>query len=313
MAVKLTLVFVTIFGAVMLLAGGGSSRRRKLVHNRLSDSLGDPAEKRSPAREQSLFAAIDDKLRAYASTASLRRALKRANVNIRVSEFVLFVFLCASFPPLVMMLFSAKRAPALFAAAAGAALPFMWLKRRHLVRKRLFDSQLVDAITLISNSLKSGYSFMQSMDLVVKELDPPISEEFHKVIQESRLGLPFDRAVNAMIERVANEDLDMMMTSVLIQREVGGNLSEVLDKICHTIRERIRIRGQVRALSAQGRLSGIILGLLPVCLGGILYAMTPDYISALFTDPRGRMLLIGAGVMQLIGLVMIRKIVDIKV
>lgn len=315
MIVRMIVVFALIFGAVMLLSGMGTAKRRKVLKDRLADNLGGPAPAGgAPQRlDQSLFSLLDEKLRSFASTASLRRALKRANVNMRVSEFMLFVILCASFPPLLTMVFSSRRTLVPIVAAMGAAAPFLWLKQRRGARKKQFDNQLIDAVTLISNSLKSGYSFMQSMDLVVKELEPPISEEFQKVIQETRLGLPLDRAVKGMIDRVDNEDLDMMMTSVMIQREVGGNLSEVLDKIGHTIRERVRIRGQVRALSAQGRLSGIILGLLPASLGLILYMMTPEYIRVLFTDPRGRMLLFGAGFMQLIGLLMIRKIVDIKV
>lgn len=140
-----------------------------------------------------------------------------------------------------------------------------------------------------------------------------MSEEFGKMLQELKLGLAFELAVKNLVDRVDNADIDLVMTSVIIQREVGGNLSEILDKIAITIRERVRIKGQVRTLTAQGRLSGIILVLLPVILAVVMYLISPDYIGILFKESVGRMMLCAAFVSEIMGMLIIRKIVDIKV
>jgi len=140
-----------------------------------------------------------------------------------------------------------------------------------------------------------------------------VSEEFGKMLQELKLGLAFELAVKNLVDRVDNADIDLVMTSVIIQREVGGNLSEILDKIAITIRERVRIKGQVRTLTAQGRLSGIILVLLPVILAVVMYLISPDYIGILFKESVGRMMLCAAFVSEIMGMLIIRKIVDIKV
>ena len=178
---------------------------------------------------------------------------------------------------------------------------------------KLFNRQLGDALIIIANSLRTGYSFMQAMDMVAREMKPPISSEFSRTVKEMNLGTTTEIALGNMAKRIDSEDLDLVFTAVLIQRQVGGNLSEVLDNIARTIRERVRIRGEIRTLTAQGRMSGLIVGLLPVAMGFVIYLLNPEYIRVLFSHPIGRLMLIAATVSQVIGIILIRRIVDIEI
>jgi len=180
-------------------------------------------------------------------------------------------------------------------------------------RRKAFNSQLGDALILIANSLRTGYSFMQASDMVAQEMRPPISSEFARAVKEMNLGVTIEEALANLGKRINSEDLDLVLTAVLIQRQVGGNLSEVLDNIARTIRERVRIRGEIRTLTAQGRISGVIVSLLPIVLGLIIYLLNPEYVKLLFVHPFGKILLGVAGLGQVIGILVIRRIVDIEV
>ncbi|MEO7995382.1 MAG: type II secretion system F family protein, partial [bacterium] len=199
------------------------------------------------------------------------------------------------------------------AGVVACFIPRVYIRFRQAQRIRHIDQQLVDSLILISNSLKSGYSFLQGIELVADEAPEPISVEFRRMLREINLGLNVEEALDHLIERVPSEDLDLVVTSVKIQRTVGGNLAEVLDKIVHTIRERIRIKGEIATLTAQGKLQGIILVLLPPAMMCGIYAMAPDFMSPLFTTLPGKLMLGIAFIQQSIGGFMIFKIVDIKV
>ena len=154
----------------------------------------------------------------------------------------------------------------LVGALIGFILPRFWLGRRKSGRLNAFNKQLPDTITLIANALRAGSSFLQAMELVVRESRPPISAEFGRVIREVNLGLPFEHALENMVRRVQSDDLELMATAISIQHQVGGNLAEILDSIAYTIRERIRIKGEIRTLTAQQRLSGYVVAVLPIGL-----------------------------------------------
>jgi tight adherence protein B len=188
---------------------------------------------------------------------------------------------------------------------------------------RAFDGQLSDTLNLWVNALRSGYSVLQAMEAIATELPPPVSVEFERVVQEVRLGLSVAQALDNMYHRVPSEDLDLVITAVNIQREVGGNLAEVLDNISFTIRERVRIKGEIRTLTAQGRISGTIISLLPIGLGLVLYLINPEYVSQLWimeapwifpnVIPCGYVLIGVGGLMIFLGWLAIRKIVSIEV
>jgi tight adherence protein B len=154
---------------------------------------------------------------------------------------------------------------------------------------------------------------LQAMDAVAHEMPPPMSEEFQRVVREIGLGLSNERAMNNMLRRIPSDDLDLMITAINVQHEVGGNLAEILETISHTIRERIRIKGEIRVLTAQGMISGYVISFLPVGLGLILFAMNPDYMGAMFQEPCGWAMIAVGTITTTIGYIAIRKIVNIEV
>ena len=187
----------------------------------------------------------------------------------------------------------------------------MWFKRAARLKK--FASQLPDALELLARSLRAGHSLAAGMHVVAEEMPSPIADEFGRVYEEQNLGIPIEEALKSMCERVPNLDLRFFVTSVAIQRSTGGDLAEILDKIGYVIRERYRILGQVKALTGEGRLSGVVLIALPFALFGFMLHIKPDYVQMLWTDPRGIKMSIVALIMQIVGALVIKKIVDIKV
>ena len=163
------------------------------------------------------------------------------------------------------------------------------------------------------NSLRAGYSTMQAMEVISNEMPVPISEEFGRVVMELQLGVPFDTAMANLMRRMPSADMDLVITAMSVQREVGGNLAEVLDAISFTIRERVRIKGEIKAMTAQGRITGYVITALPFALAGLIYMMTPDFMGVLFTDPCGYVLIIVSIIMIGLGYFVINKIVSIEV
>jgi tight adherence protein B len=202
----------------------------------------------------------------------------------------------------------------------GFMLPRFWLGRRKSGRMGAFNKQLPDTITLLANGLRAGSSFLQAVELVVREARPPISTEFSRVIREVNLGLSFDDALENMVRRVRSDDLELMATAIAIQHNVGGNLAEILDSIAFTIRERIRIKGEINTLTAQQKLSGYVVGFLPIGLAGFLFIAAPKFMEPMFDNrlaflglPMGIFILLLGGFAMFMGFMFIRKIVDIEV
>jgi tight adherence protein B len=258
--------------------------------------------------------------------ANLARELARADLRLKPSEY-LFIWLgsIVGVPVLLFILgffLSALQSPLalLIGMLIGFMLPRFWLNRRKNGRLNAFNKQLPDTITLIANALRAGSSFLQAIELVVRESRPPISVEFSRVIREVNLGLPFEQALENMVRRVRSDDLELMATAISIQHQVGGNLAEILDSIAYTIRERIRIKGEIRTLTAQQRLSGYVVGFLPIGLAGFLFIAAPGFMDPMFANPpaiaglpAGVVILLFGGFMMFIGFMLIRKIVDIEV
>ncbi len=258
--------------------------------------------------------------------ANLARELARADLRLKPSEY-LFIWLGSIIGiPVAMFILgfflSALQSPIalLIGALIGFLLPRFWLNRRKGGRLNAFNKQLPDTITLIANALRAGSSFLQAIELVVRESRPPISTEFSRVIREVNLGLPFEQALENMVRRVRSDDLELMATAISIQHTVGGNLAEILDSIAYTIRERIRIKGEIRTLTAQQRLSGYVVGFLPIALAGFLFVAAPGFMDPMFANPpaiaglpAGVIILFFGGFMMFIGFMLIRRIVDIEV
>lgn len=199
-----------------------------------------------------------------------------------------------------------------FGLMAGS-VPFLWVWWNRRKRFKSFAAQLPDAMVLIARALRSGHSLASALNVIVEEMPAPISTEFSVAFEEQNLGIPIERALRNMLKRMPNMDLKFFVTAVAIQKQAGGDLAEILDKISYVIRERFKILGTVAALTAEGRLSGVVLMALPVGLFIATYSINPEYVTLLFTDPFGRQMVIGAVVMQIIGAFVIKKIVNIKV
>jgi len=199
----------------------------------------------------------------------------------------------------------------------GSFFPDMYVKSRAKSRVRRFNNALADTIAMLASSLRSGYSLLQSMDLVSKEGHGPVASEFRRVVQEVGLGLSTEAALANLLRRVPSDDLDLMITAVNIQHEVGGNLAQILESIAHTIRERVRIKGEIRTLTAQGRISGYVITALPVGLAIFLTVINPGYMAPMFTfgfPPKAWCCLpVTSGSMIIMGYFAIMKIVDIDV
>jgi tight adherence protein B len=258
--------------------------------------------------------------------ANLARDLARADLRLKPTEFLAIWGGSIVGVPLIMAALSVVLPSLgnplflLIGAFVGFFIPRLWLNRRKGSRLNAFNKQLPDTITLLANALRAGSSFLQAIELVVRESRPPISTEFARVIREVNLGLPFDQAMENMVRRVKSEDLELMATAITIQHQVGGNLAEILDSIAFTIRERVRIKGEINTLTAQQRMSGYVVGFLPIGLAGFLFIAAPKFIEPMF-DPRASLVGLPAGVialgigglMMFIGFMLIRRIVDIEV
>jgi tight adherence protein B len=246
-------------------------------------------------------------------TGRLQRMLEQANVNWSAAQTL--VNLSAIAAALLAVVLVLRLSPLVAIGAAGAVfvLPIVYFNRRRNKRLKRLTQQLPDVFELLGQALRAGNSLATAMQLVARELPDPAGTEFGRVFHEQNLGLKIEDALRNMAERVGALDVRFFVTAVLIQRQVGGDLAEVLDKIGSVIRERLQLFGTVQALTAEGRLSGYVLLGLPVLVFFILMYVNPEYMSLLYTDPTGKMMLTTAIVMQLMGWAMIKKIVNIKV
>lgn len=242
--------------------------------------------------------------------------LARADLRLNPGEYVAINL--ATIGAGALLGFILVPAPANFVFGLLGGLIGFYLPRfyvRFLQGRRLnaFNNQLGDTIVLLSNALRSGYSLLQSMETAAREITQPMAGELQRVTREVGLGLTMQEAMSNMLRRMPSDDLDLLITAINVQHEVGGNLAEILDTIAHTIRERIRIFGEIRTITAQQRLSGIILAVLPVLLGFVMYLLNPSYISRMWQDICGLMMLFTGGIMIIMGYLVIRKITDIEV
>ncbi|MCG8587302.1 MAG: type II secretion system F family protein [Pirellulales bacterium] len=244
---------------------------------------------------------------------NLNRLLLQANANLTIGRLLAICGGLGAIGTVIApaMGFHPGLAPVL--AIAAASLPFIWLVFRRKMRFKKFATQLPDALDLIARALRSGHSLAAAFDLVGQEVADPLGTEFLRVFEEQNLGIPLDEAMNDLTDRVPNLDLKFFTTAIILQRQTGGDLAEILDKLSNLIRERFKIWGQVQALTGEGRLSGVILLALPPLLFLAIYYLNPDYVMVLFEDELGKKMLLGAIGMQVLGALVIRKIVNIKV
>ena len=239
--------------------------------------------------------------------------MQQAGIPLLGTEFVLLMVISAIIAGAVGIILSDRWHVGIMAAVMVVALEYIYILLRIERRAASFTNQLGDCLMMIANALRAGFSFLQAIELISKEMEPPVSEEFKHVVRDVGLGTPVERALTEMDKRVGSPDFSLVVTAVLIQQQVGGDLARILDTISDTIQDRIRMRREVKVLTSQGRMSGWILVLLPIAVGLFMTSMNPGYLDPLFHDSIGRIILAITIVMEIIGAVVINRIVDIDV
>lgn len=305
---RLVVVFIlvsAITATLLYLVPWGSWRVRRRLRE-----IEEPSSKRAEKKERrDAFPAISRMLEKRGYLDPLTRHLAKAGWDMRASEFVVLNIGAAVLPMLIVWLTTRSAPFSLIALIIGAVLPYFSVRVAQAQRMRKFETQLPDGLMLIASSLRSGYGFMRAVQVLTQEMDPPISTEFRKTMEEVNVGIPTEQALYNMTQRVDSYDLELMVSAVGVQLQVGGNLSNLLDTIAETIRERQRIRAEVSTLTAEARLSGVILFCLPLAMLVIISLLNPGYIGPLIKTQFGH-LLIGAAIafQALGGLIMYRML-----
>jgi len=270
------------------------------------------ARRRRERKDIDPFATLSADVEDKRFATKVQRDLARANLKLRVAEYY-YIRIGASLGLGVLLFVLRDPISGAIGFVLGYFLPRFWVGRRIGGRLSAFNKQLPDTITLLSNSLRAGSSFLQSIELVSREGGAPMSEEMGRVVREVNLGLGMEEALHNLVRRIKSDDLDLMVTAIGIQQQVGGNLAEILDTIAFTIRERVRIKGEIRTLTAQGRYSGYLVAFLPIGIMITLNFINPEFMQPLFTELIGQALLALGAIMMAVGFFAIRKITDIKV
>lgn len=307
--------------AVLLLAVGvvvSVTSERSLVDDRLGRYLEeDESVKKTEKKESPIGDWLNIRIERSSAGDRIAKELARADLKLKPAEYLSLMIIASFGVGFVTWFFGGRSVIiALVGAVFGLFLPRMYVRRQQAQRLIRFDEQLPDMLNLMVNGLRAGYSTMQAMEAVSKELPPPISDEFRRVVQEMQLGLPMERALDNLMRRIPSDDLDLMIAAINVQREVGGNLAEILDTITYTIRERVRIKGEIRVLTAQQVYSGRFLSLIPVLTSLALWFLNRSYMM-MFIEPETRMfglpMLFLAGFLIFAGYIVMNKIAAIEV
>jgi tight adherence protein B len=313
----LVLVTSTLFFFALLVR---IFQKRKLMETRINEFIYQqeevkPKDKKiqrivdlTPAKER-----VRKQLKSRNKGVAIEMRLQQAGVPLKPEEYVMFQWISFAFFAGFFYLLKDSIIVLIFGAVFGIMLPKLILKSRKKKRLQQFNVYLPEMITTLVNALRAGFSFLQALKNAAEEAPSPVKEELEITLREMQFGVSVEESLNRLHERMPSDDLDLMIQAILIQRQVGGNLAVVLEKNVHTIRERIKIQGQIKTLTAQGKMSGTVVALLPLGLSGMLSIVNPGYMTPLFTTPIGIALLCIAGVSMLIGFLLITKITTIEV
>ena len=284
-------------------------------HSNIIETLAAKAKSQEPLIQR-IYKFIKRASKPFTAFEMARRIdfkLKQAGIPLYGAEFIVVAAVCATMGAMVIYLVTLNT---VFVPVAGVSVPagmWLWLSVLITRRKKAFTEQLGDCLTTVANALRAGYSFQQAMDVIAKEMEPPISSEFARVMTDVAMGVSLENALEQMNKRVASPDFDLVVTAVLIQREIGGNLAQILDTISNTINERIRMKREINALTAQGRFSSWILIGLPLAVAAFCWMFNRDQMQLFITEESGHIAIAVAVIMEIIGFVVIQKIVDIEV
>ena len=282
-------------------------KRHKIIEEKPAAAESYPAK-----RLRGLLTRLADPIAERGPVQAMDAKMLQAGIPLLGGEFLILLALAALVIGIGTWMLTLDGAMALLLGALAAAALWSVVAIRIARRRRAFVEQLGDCLTTVANALRAGYSFQQAIDVISREMEPPISEEFAQVSREASRGVPLEVALEAMNSRMGSADFDLVVTAVLIQREVGGNLAQILDNISDTITERIRMKREILALTAQGRMSAWVLLILPFAIGLYLYIFNHNQLMLLFTDPMGQMALAVSLGLEVIGYFVIQRIVNIE-
>lgn len=294
-------VFLFVLAIISL-----STQDRRRLENRLKDLIHEDSGSSRPVRIKKV------QQQRTPLSRSLSNQLIAADMRMRPEEYVAIWILAAFIPALILFALGAHPVTVFGGAIIGAGLPPYIVNRKKARRLAQFESQLSEALVMVSNCLKSGLTFQQAMGNIASEMADPIGREFGRTIREINLGSSVDTALANLAERVKSIDLGLAVSAIQIQRQVGGNMVELLDNISETIKDRIKIKNEIKVLTASGRTSGLIIGMLPIGLAGVLMLINPDFIASFFNTRMGIAMLITGAVMETIGFLAIKRVVTIK-
>jgi tight adherence protein B len=315
--IALVAVFLATFLIVVFLMGARAraKREQELAQRMGRSGAGSKDEQVASAQwiPESLAQAGHRFAQATGFSSRLDERLEQAGLPVLAGEFVAITVLCVLIGGVVAAVFLQSLIFVLVIAGVAGLIPYFWMVRALNKRQRALVDQLADTMSILATSLRAGYSFLQALDTVSKEIGEPSAGEFQRVVAEIRLGRPIDDALVAMAQRIGSDDLKWAVIAINVQREVGGNLAEVLDIVASTVRERAYIRRQINVLSAEGRISVAILACLPIGIMIYIAVVNADYIKPLFTTAPGLIMLIGGGLWMGLGIFIMTRMIKIDV
>jgi tight adherence protein B len=295
------------------------SARARLIRERLATVQKaperDPEEELALLRDEQLskIPALDILLRRSARVSAMQDALLQAGMKFRAGNFLLLCILCGVFAALATVLYTGNPAIAWASLIIGAFLPYSFVSYRRQKRFEKIEELFPEAIDTLARAVRAGHAFTTALEMIANEISEPLASEFRKLFEEQKFGMPVRDALMNLTARVPLVDIKFFVTAVMLQRETGGNLAEILDNLSYVIRERFKIQRQVKVHTAQGRLTMLLLMAMPPAVVTILYIFSPDFVHPLFYDPIGHALLVASIALQTIGYFVIRKIIKIQV
>lgn len=321
----LAILLIGLIIVLILIAIGvyiSSNSERTIVEDRLGRYLDEESPKDSKKKDESstvLTEWVNQRVDSSSLGDRIAKNLARADIKFKAGEFIALMFILGVSLGLMGFIFTgttfaARALSGLLGLGFGVALPIIYLRSQQGSRLTKFQNQLPDMLNLLVNGLRAGYSTMQALESVSKEMPGPISDEFRRVVQEMQLGIPMDKALDNLIKRIPSEDLDFVVTAINVQREVGGPLAEILDTIAFTIRERIRIKGEIRVMTSQVVMSGRILSGVPFFVFVLLWFINQEYMGEFFKNIACGGTALGVGLIMIaVGYAIMMKIADIEV
>jgi len=319
------LIFVLVAGGIIGAYAAATNLPAVLAARKLDRRLREvataPGVEVAPGSEDSIIKRVEagalpgvDKLVARTSAgSSLKLLIQQSGVRTTPGSIVLFSIALAILGALIVSLFVRQIVALPIAALMFSVLPYAWLLHKRSARLKKFEEMFPEALDLLSRAIRAGHAFQTAMGMVADELPEPVGPEFKKTYDQQNFGLPLREALNELADRVAILDVRFFVTAVLIQRDTGGNLAEILDNLAHVVRERFKIRRQIRVHTAHGRFTGYVLLALPAALAVALSFINPDHMGLLFHERMGQIMLVGAIIMQTVGYIWIRQVIKIEV